>query len=187
MSKRLLIRVFLAVFLIGGICLAKLATTHITYMRTISPSGRKIAVVETNRLAQMLWLRSRMYVYNKSNPHGREFVGLVLNNRIDPIKALIWHPDENEIAIVNDFDGTPAMVVVVTLADKSGMVTIPDEYAGISRDEVLRIIRTEFSVRNVGTADLRWLACGLAKSTGEGGNMLESVCRNLNVDPEDYR
>jgi hypothetical protein len=154
-------------------------------MTTPSPSHRKAAVLKTGP-PRFLADISRLYITETGNKD--QFIGMVLNNEIDRVVGMIWSPDETKLAIANNYDGCPCMIVIVDLNDSSGKVAVPAHYGfsdtGITTNEVSHIIKTRYSIRSAVPSDLKWLAPELSGMQCEHGNFLEHVQRLLHADKE---
>ena len=162
-------------------------------MQRISPSGKKIAVVESTLWTRFLNHHALLYVEEPGKPGSRALIGTVLNNEIDELVGLIWNPNENEIAIANSYDFSPQIVVVVDLGDDSGRVTIPKPFAsgyGGEANDARAVIRTRYAIKTPAPGDMKWLAGDLANMRCEHsqhGTFLESTCEQLGLNPADYQ
>ena len=150
-----------------------LAIPPVIQMRVVSPSHRKVAIVQVSRFN--LFGRSRLYIAEAGEHGNKQFIGMVLNDRLDRIEGLIWSPDETELAIANNYDGSPSMVVIVDLRDAGGAVTIPARYGTLTKSGVRAVIQTRYSVRSVSPPDLKWLSPQLSGMQCEHGNFLDVV------------
>jgi hypothetical protein len=162
-------------------------------LRRVSPSRQKVAVVEST-LWTRLHGRENLYVQDRDKPTSRKFIGSLLNTPgIDTLVGLVWSPDGNRLAVVNNYDGSPQMVAIVDLTDKSGTILMPkpfvhpwDTHAHIILDAMPRIIRTKYTIRTAVPDDLNWLARDLSVMNGEHGDFLVSTCDDLGADESIY-
>ncbi len=149
-------------------------------MQVPSPTQQKVALLKAGPLG---FGGSRLYVVEADKQE--RFIGTALNNYVDSIEGLIWNPDETKLAIANNYDGCPCMIVIIDLNDTSGKVTVPAPYglySSITTREVRHIIQTRHSIRSAVPSDLEWLSPQLAGMRCEHGNFLDDARKMLHAD-----